>query len=149
MSSTPDLAQLKADPTLAFRPEVWHSTRPAQRAARIKERLLTDPREIDVERARYTIRSYRDSEGEPMPIRRAKMLLDLARNMSIAIYPDEVIVGNRSLLPRMGVIAPEEAVDWVDKELDTLSSRPQDRFNIRPEQIKELREEIFRLCFRG
>jgi pyruvate formate-lyase/glycerol dehydratase family glycyl radical enzyme len=143
MDNTPDLAQLKADPTLAFPPEVWSSTRPAERAARIKERLLTNQREIDVERARYTTRSYRDSEGEPMPIRRAKMLLDLARNMSIAIYPDEVIVGNRSLLPRMGVIAPEGAVDWVDKELDSLSSRPQDRFNIRPEQIKELREEIF------
>jgi pyruvate formate-lyase/glycerol dehydratase family glycyl radical enzyme len=143
MDNTPDLAQLKADPTLAFPPEVWSSTRPAERAARIKERLLTNQREIDVERARYTTRSYRDSEGEPMPIRRAKMLLDLARNMSIAIYPDEVIVGNRSLLPRMGVIAPEGAVDWVDKELDSLSSRPQDRFNIRPEQIEELREEIF------
>ncbi len=143
MGNTPDLAHLRADPTLAFPPEVWRSTRPAERAARIKERLLTDPREIDVERARYTTRSYRDSEGEPMPIRRAKMLLDLVRAMSIAISPDEVIVGNRSLLPRMGVIAPEGAVDWVDKELDILSSRPQDRFNIRPEQIKELREEIF------
>jgi pyruvate formate-lyase/glycerol dehydratase family glycyl radical enzyme len=143
MDNTPDLAQLKADPTLAFPPEVWSSTRPAERAARIKERLLTNQREIDVERARYTTRSYRDSESEPMPIRRAKMLLDLAQTMSIAIYPDEVIVGNRSLLPRMGVIAPEGAVDWVDKELDSLSSRPQDRFNIRPEQIVELREEIF------
>ena len=112
MDDTPDLSQLKSDPTLAFRPEEWSSTRPTERAARIKERLLADEREIDVERARYTTRSYRDTEGEPMPIRRAKMLLDLARNMSIAIYPDEVIVGNRSLLPRMGVIAPEGAVDW-------------------------------------
>ena len=70
-----------------------------------------------------------------MPIRRAKMLLDLVRPMSIAIDPDELIVGNRSLLPRMGVIAPEGAVDWVDRELEILPTRPQDRFDITPEQI--------------
>jgi formate C-acetyltransferase len=78
-----------------------------------------------------------------MPIRRAKMLLHLVRHMPIAIDPDEVIVGNRSLYPRMGVIAPEGAVNWVDKELDTLPTRAQDPFNITPQQIKELREEIF------
>ena len=51
------------------------------------------------------------SEGEPMAVRRAKMLLHLVRAMSITIDEDELIVGNRSLLPRMGVIAPEGAVD--------------------------------------
>ncbi len=45
-----------------------------------------------------------------MPLRRAKMLLHLARKMSITIDADESIVGNRSLKPRMGVIAPEGAV---------------------------------------
>ena len=50
------------------------------------------------------------------------MLLDLAQQMSITIDPDELIVGNRSLLPRMGVIAPEGAVEWVDRELE--SCRP-------------------------
>ena len=63
--------------------------------------------------------------------------------MSITIHPDEVIVGNRSLLPRMGVIAPEGAVDWVDKELDNLPTRPQDPFNVAPEVIEELRTAIF------
>ena len=78
-----------------------------------------------------------------MPIRRAQMLLDLVRQMRITIAPDELIVGNRSLLPRMGVIAPEGAVDWVDRELDTLPTRPQDRFNISPEVVRELRDGIF------
>lgn len=83
-----------------------------------------------------------------MALRRAEMLLHLARSLSIDIHPDEIIVGNRSLLPRMGVIAPEGAVAWVDRELEHLPSRPQDRFNIQAEQIKELREEIFP-CWRG
>jgi len=131
------------DPIQAFPPEAWATTQPDARAAVIKARLRETPRWVDVERARITTASYRATAGQPMPIRRARMLLDLVRQMQIAIYPDELIVGNRSLLPRMGVIAPEGAVDWVDRELDILPTRPQDQFNIRPEVIQELREEIF------
>jgi formate C-acetyltransferase len=133
----------KMDPIDAFPPGAWETTRPAERVAAIKKRLLENEREVDLERARYATESYQNTEGEPMIIRRAKMLLHLVRSMSITIYPDEVIVGNRSLLPRMGVIAPEGAVDWIDKELEILHSRPQDRFNIQPEQISELRDDIF------
>jgi pyruvate formate-lyase/glycerol dehydratase family glycyl radical enzyme len=110
---------------------------------RIRQRLIENEREIDVERARYTTESYRQTEGQPMAVRRARMLLHLVRQMSIAIHPDELIVGNRSALPRMGVIAPEGAVDWVDRELEILPTRPQDRFKVQPEQVRELRDKIF------
>jgi pyruvate-formate lyase len=102
-------------------------TRPTERVARIKKRLVQHQRQIDIERARYTTEIYRQTEGQPMAIRRAKMLLHLVRRLSITVQADELIVGNRSLLPRMGVIAPEGAVDWVDQELEILSTRPQDR----------------------
>ena len=95
-----------------------------------------------MERARYATRSYQATEGQPMPIRRAEMLRDLARQTPIAIYADERIVGNRSLLPRMGVIAPEGAVDWIDRELEILPTRPQDQFNITPEEIETLRRDV-------
>jgi pyruvate formate-lyase/glycerol dehydratase family glycyl radical enzyme len=143
MPSTPTLQELQTNPGVAFPPDVWKITRPSERIGRIKADLLRNTREIDLERARYTTASYRDTEGQPMPLRRARMLLDLARQTSITIGPEELIVGNRSLLPRMGVIAPEGAVDWVDRELEILATRPQDKFNIRPEQIQELRIAIF------
>jgi formate C-acetyltransferase len=133
----------KINPASAFPQETWKTTHPAERVARIKERLLRSEREIDIERARYATESYQHSEGQPMLIRRARMLLHLVRHMSITIHPDELIVGNRSVLPRMGVIAPEGAVDWVDRELDILSTRPQDRFRVGPEQAAELRD-LFR-----
>ncbi len=139
----PAPVEFSDDPTIAFPQAEWGATHPTARVARMKARLLENEREIDVERARYTTASYRQTEGEPMPVRRAKMLLHLVRNMSITIHADELIVGNRSLLPRMGVIAPEGAVAWIDKELEILPTRPQDKFNIRAEQIRELREEIF------
>ncbi len=131
------------NPTDGFPVEIWSTTRPTERAARIKKRLLENERVIDLERARYATEIYQQTEGQPMALRRAKMLLHLVRSMSLTIHPDEVIVGNRSLLPRMGVIAPEGAVDWLDKELEILPTRPQDKFQISPEQITELRERIF------
>ncbi len=143
MADRPTLNDLKRDPSLAYPPELWGHTQPTEGSARIRERLLQNERQVDIERARYATESYQRTEGEPMPIRRAKMLRHLARHMSIAIEPDELIVGNRSLLPRMGVIAPEGAVTWVDGELDILPTRPQDRFSIDPEVIRELREEVF------
>jgi len=139
----PTLDELCASPILAFPQPEWKTTHPSEQVARLKERLLQVEREIDVERARLATQSYRASEGQPTPVRRARMLLHLARHTHIAIHPGELIVGNRSLLPRMGVIAPEGAVDWVDRELEVLPTRPQDQFQVRPEQIRELRQEIF------
>ncbi|MCB0022595.1 MAG: hypothetical protein KDD91_06140, partial [Caldilinea sp.] len=129
--------------TYGFPQAEWATTRPTARVAAIKQRLLDEPRYLDVERARYTTEAYRATEGQPMALRRAQMLLHLVRHQSITIQPGELIVGNRSLLPRMGIIAPEGAVEWIDKELDILPTRPQDRFNTTPEVIRELREEIF------
>ncbi len=130
-------------PEAGFPRALRHSTRAGARALAIKRRLVERPREIDVERARYATASYKATEGEPMPIRRAQMLMHLAQHLSITIEPDEIIVGNRSLKPRMGIIAPEGAVDWIDRELEILPTRPQDRFQITPEQIAELRGDIF------
>ena len=143
MNGVETTASIKTDPTIGFPPDQWETTRPTARLASIKKRLLENRRLVDVERARYATESYRQTEGEPMVIRRAKMLLHLVRSMSITIYPDEIIVGNRSLHPRMGVIAPEGAVDWIDQELEILPTRRQDKFDISPDQIKELRQEIF------
>ncbi len=137
------LASYRADPALAFPPETWQSTNTDRTIQKLKMRLLRSRSVVDIERARHTTQSYQRTEGQPMPLRRAKMLLYLVREMSISIDPDELIVANRSLLPRMGVIAPEGAVNWIDKELDILPTRPQDRFDILPEQISELRNEIF------
>jgi formate C-acetyltransferase len=139
----PGAGSLRERPDLAFPPETWSTTRPADRWLRAKARLLEHSREIDTERARLTTESYRMTEGQPMPIRRARMLLHLARYLSIAAGPEELITGNRSLKPRMGVIAPEGAVRWVDGELEILPTRPQDPFAITADQIEEVRGTIF------
>ena len=112
------LSDIQKNPGLVFHVDYAQYGLPDERLKNIKRRLLENKRRIDLERARLTTESYRQTEGEPMPIRRAEMLLHLVREMPIAIYADERIVGNRSLLPRMGVIAPEGAVNWIDRELE-------------------------------
>jgi formate C-acetyltransferase len=141
--STLNFADSTGTPAAGFPNSSWRSTRPTERIAAIKQRLLNEPRSLDVERARYTTQAYRASEGRPMALRRAHMLLHLVRKLDLTIQPGELIAGNRSLLPRMGVIAPEGAVAWIDQELDILATRPQDRFNTTPQAIRELRDEIF------
>ena len=71
--------KLPPEPTAGFPRAIWRTTAASARSLAIKRRLLETPRQIDVERARYTTQSYQASEGEPMAVRRAKMLLHLVR----------------------------------------------------------------------
>ena len=116
---------------------------PSARVARLKDYILTTRRQVYIEAARLETQSHKQTEGEPTIVRRAKAFRDIIRGMTIRIHPDELIVGGRSPLPRMGVVTPSAAVDWVDRELETLPTRPQDPFDVDPQDIRELREEIF------
>ncbi len=54
---------------------------------------------LDLQRARLITESYRMTEGEPMPIRRAKALDHILSNLKIYIQPWERIVGNHTEEP--------------------------------------------------
>jgi formate C-acetyltransferase len=47
-----------------------------------------------IERARYWTESYRQTEGEPQPIRRAKALANYLAKKTIFIWPDELVTGH-------------------------------------------------------
>ena len=57
MDTTPNLEHLRRSPELAFPPSEWHTSRPAEPAAAIRQRLLLNERQIDMERARLTTES--------------------------------------------------------------------------------------------
>ncbi len=48
----------------------------------------------DIERARYWVESYRQTEGEPQPIRRAKALANYLAKKTIYIWPNELLTGH-------------------------------------------------------
>lgn len=54
-----------------------------------------------------------------------------------------MIVGNRTKGVRYGVVFPESGCSWVNKEFETLPTRPQDKFRIKKEDVKEFKEIIY------
>lgn len=74
---------------------------------RQKDRLLTADHWICLERAKYYTDSFKETEGLYPTIRTAKALKRTFDNMTIAIYPEELLVGNRSSQYIAPPIAPE------------------------------------------
>ena len=58
------------------------------------------------------------------------------------IQNDELIVGHPCGKPRAGAFSPDIAWRWVEEELDTMSTRPQDPFEISEADKQVIREQI-------
>lgn len=113
------------------------------RIQRLKDALFARPRDISLERALLYTESHRQTEGEPVIIRRAKATAHILDNVAISIREDELIAGNRTVKPRAGIVSPEMDPYWLLKELDQFPTRPQDRFAISDEDKRCYREELF------
>jgi len=78
----------------------------ARRVTKLRERMLGE-RDICIERAKYYTESYRETEGEPVPIRRAKALYHILDNLTLHIEPGELIVGCPTSKTRGRALCPE------------------------------------------
>lgn len=114
-----------------------------QRIKNLKDQLFSNKREISLERALLYTESYRKTEGEPTIIRRAKASAYILDNVNISIRPGELVLGNRTIKPRSGIVSPEMDPYWIYHELDTINSRPQDRFYICEEDKKIYRQKLY------
>ena len=112
------------------------------RGQRLKNRVINVKSHICIERARLVTESYKETEGQPAVLRRAKALQKILENMSVYILDDELIVGHQSSMQRSAPLFPDYAVDWVNDEIETFATRGQDKFIASPEVIKEFRETI-------
>ena len=115
------------------------------RTARIDalcERMRAQKRYASIEQARIITRSYQQNEDQPRILQRALALKAALMEIGIAIDPEERIVGNRTAGVRSGVVFPESGSNWVDREFEGLPTRPQDRFEVRAEDVDIFRREI-------
>lgn len=92
---------------------------------------------LRIERALIVTESYRNTEGEPAILRRAKALRDVLHKIPIAIQDWQLIVGSPSAEPFTVSPNPEASWRWVLTELDHLSTREGDKFFV-SENDKEL-----------
>ena len=109
----------------------------SERISILKDKMLSEPRYASI-----ITETYKNNENKPRIIQRALALKNALLNLKINAEPEEMIVGNRTAGVRYGVVFPESGSTWVDKEFETLPVRPQDKFNVREEDIKIFREII-------
>jgi formate C-acetyltransferase len=86
--------------------ETLFSIRPTSRVNRLREACLSIQPSHSLERARIEAKVMRATEGEPVITRRAKVLAAALREMPIAIYPDELIVGQTGVSPYSSNVVP-------------------------------------------
>lgn len=112
------------------------------RIKKLKAKLFEEERFMSVEQAGIVTEVYRQNTEQPVNILRANALKASLERIRIRIDPGELIVGNRTAGIRAGVVFPESGLNWVDSEIETLPTRPQDRFNVRKEDIDSFRSDI-------
>jgi pyruvate formate-lyase/glycerol dehydratase family glycyl radical enzyme len=105
--------------------------------ARLRADVLGPP-EICVERGLLMTESYKETEGEPFIIRRAKALKKILTEMTISIHDDELIVGKTTSKKRGAFIMPEIQWEWYLDQMDALSTREWDKLKPISEQEKKL-----------
>jgi len=110
------------------------------RTERLRDELLEITPSICPERARIFTESMRESEGEPIVLRRAKAFARVLKEMSIYVRNSELIVGNQARKPRAAPVFPEYSVEWILKEFE---GEPYHMWE-RPNDVYEYDEETKR-----
>lgn len=98
---------------------------------------------ISTERAQIFTESHKRTEGKPVCIRLAQAFHDTCAKLGVHIFEGELIVGAIGEFRKCGILTPEFAWKWVDKEMDTFSDRAQDPYRMTKEQCEYVRKEIF------
>lgn len=114
-----------------------------ERVNYLKERVLGIKPEIDLENARILTAEFRETEGEPQVLRKAKAFRRQCREKTVEIFDRELVVGYAGSKIRGGILCADVCWSVLDRELETINTRPYDPFILRDEDkeafIKEIR----------
>jgi len=110
--------------------------------AGVRRNTLATP-ELFAERALAATRSFQETEGRPLPVRRALMIRRILEEHPVVIREGEVIVGAKTRKPRGSPVFPEVNCAWVERDLDRLAVRKDTPFFVSDETKAALRGEVF------
>lgn len=111
-----------------------------ERIKQARDKMYRRVATICPERAEIITASFKQTEGEPIVLRRAKAFADILDQMNIYIEPDMLIVGNQASANFAAPIFPEYSISWVIDELDEFDQRSGDSFQITEETKERLRK---------
>ncbi|MCQ9212522.1 MULTISPECIES: choline trimethylamine-lyase [unclassified Streptococcus] len=114
-----------------------------QRLQALKDQYLSARPTISLIRAINLTRVAKENEGMPKAILRATAFKEFCKIAPLIIQDNELLVGAPNGGPRWGAFSPDISWRWLRDELDTVSTRPQDPYDLSEEDKKILVEEIF------
>ena len=118
--------------------------RSGERTERLRQAHLALPVTFSIDRLRIETRVMKETEGEPIVLRRAKIFAAATREMPIEILPDELIIGHTGARPLSRDLVPDDCPLLLSGRryatfVDTVHFRLQD---FDPTDQRELVEEI-------
>ncbi|AWI04724.1 glycyl radical protein [Clostridium drakei] len=114
-----------------------------ERIEKARKNYINAKPAISYERARIWTESHKKTEGEAIPIRRAKAFKDTCEQIDVNIFEGELIVGAIGEFRKCGILTPEFSWTWVDREMDNFDKRVQDPYVMTDEQRTFVRKNIF------
>lgn len=114
----------------------------SERIRKLKSEMLEEPRYMSVEQAKIITEVYKNNKDKQTIIKRALALRETLAGIEITIKPEEIIVGNRTKGVRAGVVFPESGISWLEREIDSLPFRAQDKFLVKEEDAVYFKDNI-------
>ena len=110
------------------------------RIDKLVDALYKNMPEIESARGILVTESYKATESLPIIKRRSAAFSHILKNIPIVIRDDELVVGSATVAPRGCQVFPEYSYEWLEAELDTVSTRAADPFYISEKTKADLRE---------
>ena len=108
----------------------------------IRKQYLSTRVDMDVYNAKYVTEGFKETEGQPWIIQKATGYARTCEKKQIYIQDHELLVGGVGFKPRCGILNPDSASGVIEKELDTISTRPFDPFYMSEDAKKVYLEDV-------
>ena len=113
-----------------------------QRIEAIRQNYVNTKPQISCERAKIWTDSHRETEDSRWPSA-GPAVYDCCDRLGVHIFAGELVVGAIGEFRKCGILTPEFSWMWVDREMDTFDTRPQDPYRMTDDQRAFVRREIF------
>lgn len=113
-----------------------------KRIEALRQQYLSTRVDMDVWDALYMTEGFQASEGQPWAIQKATGYKNVCEKKDIYIQDHELLVGGVGFKPRCGILNPDSACSVIEKELDTISTRPYDPFFLSEDAKKVFMDKI-------
>lgn len=112
------------------------------RLERLKGQIVNAKPRVYAERALLMTQAYKENEDAPPVIQKARAMEKIFRESTVLIKDDELIVGCKTPTALGSPLYPEFNVDWIKREIGSLSQRFETAFDISKEHKQAVKEIV-------